>query len=77
MMKLSYLADVLENLNQLNLSLQGENTNIFTLKSKIEAFIKKLNIWKQKTENDAYEMFPFTDNFLASNHVKLVLLSQS
>ena len=35
---------MLEKLNQLNLSLQGENKNIFTLKSKIEAFIKKLNI---------------------------------
>ena len=63
MMKLRYLADVLEELNQLNLSLQGENTNIFTLKSKIEAFMKKVNIWQQKTENDTFEMFPFTDDW--------------
>ena len=71
MMKLCYLANVLENLNQLHLSLQGENTNIFALKSKIEAFMKKVNIWQQKTETDTFEMFPFTDNFVASNDVEL------
>ena len=57
LLKLCYLSDVLEKLNQFNLSLQGENNNIFTLKSKIEAFIKKLNIWIQKAQNDSFEMF--------------------
>ena len=61
---------MLEKLNQLNLSLQGENNNIFTLKSKIEAFIKKLNIWIQKAQNDSFEMFKSTDDFLASNGVE-------
>ena len=64
------LSDLLEKLNELNLSLQGENTNIFTLKSKIEAFIKKLNIWKQKVENGSFEMFSFTEEFLANNDVE-------
>ena len=36
LLKSCYLPDLLEKLNELNLSLQGENTNIFTLKSKIE-----------------------------------------
>ncbi|XP_076805596.1 protein FAM200A-like [Clavelina lepadiformis] len=67
LLKLFYLSDVLENLNKLNLFLQGENTNVFTLKSKIEAFIKKLNIWKQKVENDSFEMFSSTEDFLANN----------
>ena len=70
LLKLCYLSDVLEKLNQLNLSLQGENNNIFTLKSKIEAFIKKLNIWIQKAQNDSFEMFLSTDDFLASNDVE-------
>ena len=44
LLKLCYLSDLLEKLN-VNLSLLGENTNSFTLKSRIdEAFIKKLNI---------------------------------
>ena len=70
LLKLCYLSDLLEKLNKLNLSLQGENTNIFTLKSKIEAFIKKLNIWKQKVENGSFEMFSFTEEFLANNNVE-------
>ena len=40
------------------------------MKSKIEAFIKKLNIWIQKVENDSFDMFSFTDDFLASNDVE-------
>ena len=70
LLKLCYLSDLLEKLNELNLSLQGENTNIFTLKSKIEAFIKKLNIWKQKVENGSFEMFSFTEEFLTNNDVE-------
>ena len=54
---------LLEKPNKLNLSLQGENTNFFTLKSKMEAFIQKLNIWNKKVENDSFEMFSFTEDF--------------
>ena len=57
LLKLCYFSDLVEKLNELNLSLQEESTNIFTLKSKIDAFIKKLSIWKLKVENDSFEMF--------------------
>ena len=71
LLKLCYLSDLLEKLNELNLSLLGEKTNIFTLKSRIdEAFIKKLNIWKQKVENGSFKMFSFTEEFLANNDVE-------
>ena len=33
LLKLCYLADLFEKLNELNLSFQGESTNVFTLKS--------------------------------------------
>ena len=53
LLKLCYLSDLHEKLSELNLFLQGENTNVFTPKFKIDTFIKKLlNIWKQKVEND-------------------------
>ena len=39
--KICYLSDIFEKLNDLNLSLQGENSNVFTLIFKIEAFMKK------------------------------------
>ena len=38
--------------------------------SKIEAFIKKLNIWKQKVKKNSFEMFSFTEEFLANNDVE-------
>ena len=65
LLKLCYLSNLIEKLNKLNFSLQGKNTNIFTLKSKIKKFITKLNIWKQKVENGS-----FTEEFLANNHVE-------
>ena len=70
LLKLCYLSDLREILNKLNLSFQGENINVFALKFIIEAFIKKLNIWKQKIENDLFVMFAFTEEFLASNDVE-------
>ena len=71
LLKLCYLSDLFEKLNEPDLSLQGESTNVFTLKSKISAFIKKLSIWKLKVENDSFEMFSFTEEFLAYNDVEL------
>ena len=43
--KLCYLSDIFEKLNDLNLSLQGQNSNVFILISKIEVFMKKVTIW--------------------------------
>ena len=70
LLKPSYLAGLLEKPNHLDLSLREENTNIFTLKSKIEAFIKKSNIWKRKVKNDSFKMFSFTEEFLADNDLE-------
>ena len=41
--KLCYLSDIFEKLDNLNLSLQGEDSDVFTLISKIEAFMKKIS----------------------------------
>ena len=70
LLKLCCLSDLGEIMNKLNLLFQGENTNVFALKFKIEALIKKLNIWKQKVENDSFVMFSFTEEFLANNDVE-------
>ena len=55
--KLCYLSDIFEKLNDLNLSLQGRNCNVFTSNDKIESFIKKINIRKNMVEKDSFEMF--------------------
>ena len=74
LLKVFYLADLFEKLNKLNLSLQGESTYVFTLKSKIGAFIKKLSIWKLKVENDSFQIFLFKEEFLANNDVELNMI---
>ena len=46
LLKLCYLSDLFKKLNEFNLFLQGESTNVFTLKSQIGTFMKKLSFWK-------------------------------
>ncbi|XP_058261614.1 zinc finger BED domain-containing protein 5-like isoform X2 [Hemibagrus wyckioides] len=43
--KLSYLSDIYNHLNGVNLSLQGKSVTAFQVQNKIEATIKKLDIW--------------------------------
>ena len=62
--KLCYLSDIFAKLNDLNLSLQGKNCDIFTSNDKIESFIKKISIWKSRVEKNSFEMFSGVDNFV-------------
>jgi zinc finger BED domain-containing protein 5/7/8/9 len=43
--RLAYLSDIYEKMNALNASLQGPETNIIHSSAKIDAFIRKLNLW--------------------------------
>ena len=56
--KLCYLSDIFERFNDLNVSLQGRNCNIFTSNDKIESCIKKINIGKNMVEMDLKLDFP-------------------
>ena len=68
-LKLCYLSDIFGKLNDLNISLQGKKCNIFTFKDRIEAFIKKLTIWKSRTEDGNLEMFAATDDYLTEKNL--------
>ena len=46
--KLRYLTDMLQHLNNLNLSMQNGNENLLSSTDKIKAFQKKLAIWKSR-----------------------------
>lgn len=48
LIKLAYLCDIFQKLNELNKSLQGNNTHILQLADKITGFRKKLLLWKRK-----------------------------
>ena len=63
------MSDIFEKLNDLNLSLQGENSNAFTLIFKIKAFMKKISIWLQKVANSLYEMFTCMEDFIQENEL--------
>ena len=67
--KFCSLSDIFEKLNDLNLSLQGENLNVFTLIFKIEAFTKKISTWLQKVANSSYEMFTCMEDFIQENEL--------
>jgi len=62
--KLAYLADIFCRLNELSISFQGFSTNIFGLRSKTDAFKKKLPLW-----HSHLEMFPNLHDFLISADV--------
>ena len=52
--QLSYIVDILAELNKLNKSLQGTNTDILTEMDKVSEFKSKLNIFIQKIESDNF-----------------------
>ena len=54
---LAYLADIFEALNQLNKKLQGPGTNIIVHSDAINAFVVKLNLWRQRAKNNYFASF--------------------
>ena len=70
--KLAYLSDIFEQLNQLNLSMQGRSSSLFLVADKIEGFKKKIDLWKKRLNNSQYEMFPFLcENIKTSPHMNI------
>lgn len=71
MLKLCYLTDIFDKLNELNLSLQGKHTNIINLYDKIKGFVQKLNVWKLNLEKNQIDMFQYTMNFIDENELNI------
>lgn len=65
--KLAYLADIFILLDELNLSLQGRDSNILRSHDKIAAFKKKLKLWKARIDNRVLDMFPTLNDYISSN----------
>ncbi|KDR08680.1 Zinc finger MYM-type protein 6, partial [Zootermopsis nevadensis] len=64
MTKLTYMPDIFNLMNELNISVQGSCTNIFTLRNKMDAFKKKLALWDSRVQEEDIEMFPLLGEFL-------------
>ncbi|XP_025420883.1 zinc finger BED domain-containing protein 5-like [Sipha flava] len=56
--KLAYLADFFGEINTLNLSLQGNMTNILTAQDKVASFLRKLQLYQRRIDVEDISMFP-------------------
>ena len=52
---LAYMVDIFDQLNRLNLKMQGKNTNIIQFKNTLIAFMSKLDSWKRKVSTNNVE----------------------
>ena len=75
--KLLYLSCIFEELNGLNLSLQGVSMNILTANNKIEAFKKKLQHWAGLLESGKMDMLSELNDFLEENELSQNIVKQS
>ena len=59
----AYLADVFSLLNELNISLQGQVKDVFTVQGEIDAFRKKLSLWQTHLAEDL-QIFTHFDEYM-------------
>ena len=75
--KLLYLSCVLEKMNSLNLSLQGESVDILTAYNKIKAFKKKIQHCVGRVEIGRMDMFTKLNDYLEENKFNQKNMKQS
>ncbi|XP_047480177.1 SCAN domain-containing protein 3-like [Penaeus chinensis] len=66
--QVAYLTDIFSKLNELNMSLQGKDTNILNLYDKVAGFQKKLGLWKEKCSGGYFTCFPLSDAYFSDNN---------
>ena len=69
----AYLCDIFEQLNKLNLQMQGKNTNVIKFVDALKAFKAKLANWKRKAEIYNFAMFEKADMLLDSRKESSIL----
>jgi hypothetical protein len=68
---LAYMADIFTHLNALNLSMQGGAITIFDVENKIEAMIKKIELWARCESKINFYAFQNLKTFLESAEEEL------
>ena len=61
---LAYFVDIFSRLNELNLSLQGQDKTIVNFIDALSAFQAKLGLWERKTAMGQMGMFPTLNEFI-------------
>ncbi|KAJ4932235.1 hypothetical protein JOQ06_010660 [Pogonophryne albipinna] len=64
--RLGYLSDIFSKLNQLNLSLQGKDTNVLSLYDKVCGFMEKIKLWQSKCEKGDKSCFLQLNAYIAT-----------
>jgi hypothetical protein len=67
--KLAYLAEIFSLLNELDTSLQGQLTDVFTMRGKMDAFQKKILLWQTRLAEEDLQMFPNLDKYMKEEDV--------
>ncbi|XP_064098729.1 zinc finger BED domain-containing protein 5-like [Macrobrachium nipponense] len=73
---LTYLVDIFEALNPVNLKLQGKSINIITHHDTIRAFMAKLDLWKCRVQQGNVASFRNLDSALADSNLDSDLKQQ-
>ncbi|KAJ8348816.1 hypothetical protein SKAU_G00274050 [Synaphobranchus kaupii] len=69
--KLAYLADIFNLLNSLNISIQGGYASILEVSDKINAFMKKTELWGRRLKDGVTDMFAQLTEFIHTNNLSL------
>ncbi|CAL9700336.1 unnamed protein product [Knipowitschia caucasica] len=69
--KLAYLADIFGYLNGLNLSLQGKTVTVFQVQNKIDATIKKFEMWDRRVGQNNFQSLDSLSDLLGSEESEI------
>lgn len=69
--QLAYLSDIFSHLNELNMGLQGLSINVFDVQDKINAMLKKMELFEIKVKAGDVSAFPALESFLSDNGLTL------
>lgn len=64
LLKLAFISDLFQHLNNLNKSLQGRDENVITAKDKLHGFIKKIELWSSSINQNNFDSFSSTQSFI-------------
>ena len=75
-LSLAYLVGIFEQLNKLNLLMQGRHTNIIKFVDALKSFLCKLRIWSKEVLDGNYFMFEFISTMLEMGNKQMPVLLQ-
>ncbi len=74
--QLSYLSDIFGEMNKLNRAMQVANINTVVQHERVEAFKRKLHMWKTRVSSGISDMFEHTHAFIADRHLNFKIIQR-